>query len=74
MNVVKEGTLRGAFTGFRGSGTKFEFLDGTRWRQSDATVCAAKAEDAGARIFLKRGKYYLRVNHLKQAVEVVPDV
>jgi hypothetical protein len=74
MNVIKEGSLKGTFTGFSGSGTLLEFMDGTRWRQSDATVHPFRSLTPIARVFLRRGKYFVRVHGIASAVAVVPDI
>lgn len=33
MNIVQEGRLKGAFTGFKDQNTVFEFANGRKWRQ-----------------------------------------
>lgn len=74
MNVIKEGSLKDTFTGFSGSGTVLEFMDGTRWRQSDTAIHPFRGFAPIARVFLRRGKYFVRVHGIASAVPVVPDI
>lgn len=74
MNVIKEGPLKGAFTGFNGLGTAFLFGDGARWRQADATVHPCREFDPTAVVFLRRGRYYIQITGMVDLVEVVPDI
>lgn len=71
MSVVHEGTLKGAFKGFKNRETVFEFTDGTAWRQNEHKYNYSYAYMPHARIVQRDAAYYIEVDGLADSVQVV---
>ena len=72
MKTIKEGALRGSFTGFGGNGTLYKFVSGECWRQVCDTTHSHRAFMPEARIMMRGDKYYIQVDNIDLLIEVVP--
>lgn len=73
MRTVKEGVLRGSFAGFHGPGTLFEFSDGERWSQICLTVHPRRLFMPDAQISVRENKYFIKVDGIDLAIQVIPE-
>lgn len=69
-----QGVLSSSFNGFEGLDTVFVFMDGARWRQASPKVHLHRTFMPEARIFQDYNKYYIQVEGMSDAVEVIPDI
>ena len=68
--VIYKGTIKGKFTGFKNTNTKFEFADGQIWRQNEHKFLYTFKQSPEAQIIYKENKYYLEVQGVEETVEV----
>lgn len=71
MSIVHEGTLKGAFKGFKNRDTVFEFADGRKWKQNEYKYHYHYAYRPTARIIEKSGCFVLHVEGMSDTVQVV---
>jgi len=71
MSVVQEGQLKGAFKGFHDRNTVFEFYGGGAWRQNEYKYFYYYAYMPVARVVDRADGYYLEVDGMDEAVQLV---
>lgn len=69
-NVIYKGTIKGKFTGFKNSNTKFEFVDGQVWRQNEHKFVYFNTFGPEVEIYFKENKYFMEVPGMDETVEV----
>jgi hypothetical protein len=69
-NVIYKGTIKGKFTGFKNTITKFEFADGQIWRQNENKFLYTFKQSPEVQIIYKENKYYLAVQGVEETVAV----
>ena len=71
MQIIQEGQLKGAFKGFHNRDTVFEFVGGSKWRQSVYKYHYHYAYMPSAKVVNRDGGYHLEVEGIDDSVEVV---
>lgn len=69
-SVVYKGSIKGKFTGFKNTTTKFEFADGQVWRQVEHKFKYMFKPNPDAQIIYKDNKYFLEVQGMDEMVEI----
>lgn len=71
LSIVVDGQLKGAFKGFKDRETVFEFFGGGKWRQNEYKYQYYYAYMPRAKVIDRGGAYYLQVDGIADAVQVV---
>jgi hypothetical protein len=70
MSVIYEGTIKGAFKGFKNRDTTFEFNNGSIWQQNEYKYHYHYAYRPEAKVIDRNGRYYIEVEGVSESVEV----
>jgi hypothetical protein len=68
--IVEEGQIKGAFRGFKDTGTVFEFVTGRTWKQAAYKYHYHYAYMPRAKIIQEGSRYLLQVEGMNDSVEV----
>ena len=68
--IVEEGQIKGAFRGFKDTGTVFEFYGGRKWKQAVYKYHYHYAYMPQAKVVQEGGRYTLLVEGMNDSVEV----